>query len=578
MLASLYYRSPRSAPPLRIGVLLDSRELGVVFARVLEDIQAAQFTDLRLAVFNGEYAPGPVTNVPKPLWRRRLDRLLRKDLRRRFLFDLYEYAQRGVFGQEDHPLHPVDCSGLIAAADKITVAPIVKGFTHRFPEADLERIRSYGLDVLLRFGFAILRGGVLSAARFGMWSYHHGDNTYYRGGPPHFWEIVEGNPESGVILQVLTEELDAGQVLAKVVCPTQGGVFYSRNQITPYWAARHLVIQKLWELHAYGWEEVDRRKPPPEPYRGKRKIYRAPGNGDMVRWLGPAIARKVLSPNSGGGLAWHWQVALCRSGPPLLDRARERNWSGDFQWIESPRGRFYADPCLCADGDRTWLFVEDYSYHEGRARLSFAEVNQPGDRLEFAPCLEEPFHLSYPVVFPHEGAWFMIPESGRAGEVRLYCAPRPAGPWKLEKVLYKMPAVDTTPYFDGGQWWFFTSIPEPPGSANPLLLFRSDTLTGDWQYHPANPVTRHARFSRNAGPLVLHQRSLYRPSQSCIGGYGRSFALHQVLELNGAGYEERLAAEFLPDWPAQTGTHTYTAAGPWQAIDGCFPRPRKAVW
>jgi hypothetical protein len=41
-----------------------------------------------------------------------------------------------------------------------------------------------------------------------VWSYHHGDNEFYRGGPPHFWELYEKAPLSGVILQVLTEELD----------------------------------------------------------------------------------------------------------------------------------------------------------------------------------------------------------------------------------------------------------------------------------------------------------------------------------------------------------------------------------
>ena len=36
-----------------------------------------------------------------------------------------------------------------------------------------------------------LRGEI---ARHGVWSYHHGDNRFYRGGPPGFWEVMEDQP------------------------------------------------------------------------------------------------------------------------------------------------------------------------------------------------------------------------------------------------------------------------------------------------------------------------------------------------------------------------------------------------
>ncbi len=71
----------------------------------------------------------------------------------------------------------------------ITVHPLRKGFTDRIPEDKLESIRSHNLDVLFRFGFRIIRGGILAAARYVVWSFHHDDNLEYRGGPPLFWEI-----------------------------------------------------------------------------------------------------------------------------------------------------------------------------------------------------------------------------------------------------------------------------------------------------------------------------------------------------------------------------------------------------
>src|SRR6266567_2602478 len=90
----------------------------------------------------------------------------------------------------------------------------------------------------------ILAGEILTAARYGVWSYHHGDNDFYRGGPPHFWELCERAPLSGVILQVLTEELDGGVVLCKSLFATQPTVMVSRNRFAPYWGSTDLVIRK----------------------------------------------------------------------------------------------------------------------------------------------------------------------------------------------------------------------------------------------------------------------------------------------------------------------------------------------
>src|SRR6202007_2537062 len=129
--------------------------------------------------------------------------------------------------------------------------PLGKKFVHRFPDDALEIIRSKDLDVLIRFGFNILHGDILQAARFGVWSYHHGDNEFYRGGPPHFWELYESAPLSGVVLQVLSEELDAGLVLCKSLFATQKTLSVSKNRYAPYWGSTDLVIRKLNELHRF---------------------------------------------------------------------------------------------------------------------------------------------------------------------------------------------------------------------------------------------------------------------------------------------------------------------------------------
>src|SRR5262249_38705297 len=53
---------------------------------------------------------------------------------------------------------------------RLVVEPMTTRFRDAISEADVETIRSYELDVLLRIGFRILRGPILTTARHGTWS------------------------------------------------------------------------------------------------------------------------------------------------------------------------------------------------------------------------------------------------------------------------------------------------------------------------------------------------------------------------------------------------------------------------
>ena len=216
MLSSLYRQSESGSPPLRIGLLLDTAELPNCFAVVVDQILQSNFARLELLVFNADEEKKTAEPPRKRSLITKVIDLLRN--RRRYhtlLFGLYERWDRRNIVPSENPHALVDCSARLEHVESISVTPITKRFVHRFPAEAVEHIRARQLDVLIRFGFNILRGEVLTAANYGVWSYHHGDGDYYRGGPAHFWEVYEGNPISGVMLQVLTEELDAGKVLYK---------------------------------------------------------------------------------------------------------------------------------------------------------------------------------------------------------------------------------------------------------------------------------------------------------------------------------------------------------------------------
>jgi methionyl-tRNA formyltransferase len=88
-----------------------------------------------------------------------------------------------------------------------------------YTQQTLDAIRDRRPDVLFRAGFGIIREPVLSLARYGILSYHHGNMRRYRGQPPAFWELYHGEREMYVTVQVLSARLDAGLIAKEIAVP-----------------------------------------------------------------------------------------------------------------------------------------------------------------------------------------------------------------------------------------------------------------------------------------------------------------------------------------------------------------------
>jgi methionyl-tRNA formyltransferase len=212
------------AAPLRVGVMLDALVVPAWIAQILRQLLQADFVDLALVVRNAE-TPAPP---------RRLDRL-RRPRRDRLAFNLYQRLDARVFRSTPDAFAPQDMSEELGAIPTISaVASRPRPFEHRFADHTVEDIRGARLDVAIRFGFNIIRGDILNVARYGVWSYHHGDHRAYRGSPAFFWEMYEGDPVSGTILQVLEDQLDGGRALYRSFAATDR-LSLNRGRNRAYW-------------------------------------------------------------------------------------------------------------------------------------------------------------------------------------------------------------------------------------------------------------------------------------------------------------------------------------------------------
>jgi len=570
----LYYVSDAAAPKLRIGVMVDrGRALPLFMRKVLEDVRNCNFATLECVIENCEKSLRPPRRGALPV--RAVRTLLDATRRRTLLHDAYAQRVGKSARVALDPTKRVDCNDLFENVQRIEVVPVRKGFVHRFPAEAIAAIRALDLDVILRFGFNIIRGDILDTARHGVWSFHHGDSERYRGGPPLLWELIEGNPLSGAVLQRLDESLDAGTVLSRGILATHGKPDVTRNRYNVYWSTQHFVIQRLYELHRYGPEHLRRRARTCGAYQGRRAIYRAPTNTEMARWLVPQVAQMAARKLRKRRHTSHWQIALRHSQQPLY-RHPESVAAKEFTWLDSPRGKFWADPFLLEHGGATWMFFENYDYREKRAVIDCARLEN-GQLRDVRTVLDRAEHLSFPFVFEHDGAVWMVPESERAGAVNLYRAARFPDHWVLERTLLHMRAVDPVLFLHQNRWHMFVSPVVIESQAPFTLLFTAPQLLGPWTLHPAGCISGDVRFARGGGSIIRDGERLIRVSQECAQGYGHSIGFSEM-HLTEDSYEEKPYGHLLPEMLGNMdGVHTYNRVGDWEVIDGRRFRPKTAL-
>lgn len=107
------------------------------------------------------------------------------------------------------PVEDVEC---LAEATFRYVDPISDGAWSELPPETVAEVGDR-CDVVVRYGFGLLRGDVLGAPELGVLSFHPADIREYRGlGPPRAY--LDGRDRMGVTLQRITEDIDGGDLVA----------------------------------------------------------------------------------------------------------------------------------------------------------------------------------------------------------------------------------------------------------------------------------------------------------------------------------------------------------------------------
>jgi hypothetical protein len=560
---------------LRVGLMLNDSKLIRVFAEVVKDLKASDFVDIRLVIVrnSGDKKKIHPKSVFEKIWGLR-KHILDKYLRSTLFFRLYSLLDDRR-NKEIPYFDEVSIDDLLKGIPCVEVQPFEKGFSDYFSSEDSDFVKSQNLDVLFRFGFRILRGDILEGAKYGVWSYHHGDQDYYRGSPPYFWEMVEGAYLNGAVLQILNEKLDGGKVLIKGRFASEKSMSIKKNKVAPYLGSQHFVIDQLRRLHSLGWAEYSKLLEPTTPYCGKRAIYRSPTNFEMFNWFKSRAAEKLANRLNRREVVSHWRIGLRKKQPndgEVLSRFRNGLIENDYRWFDSPKGHFWADPVLYDLNGVSYLFFEDYIYEQKRAVIACAVVTSNLDLIDVTTVLDTGAHASFPFVFNDGQCIYMVPETFEDGTVSLYKSESFPHAWTKVKVLINLPCVDTVVWKQNGLWWLSTSYNFNKGHAHTKLLFSCETLLGDWTLHPDAPFAPDVRYARNAGP-ILHTSDgkSYRVSQSAEYFYGGSIAFHEINELSSSHYREALVLKVGPaSNSTMRGIHSFTTSENFEGVDGVW--------
>lgn len=486
----------------------------------------------------------------------------------------YNRLDAWKFAIERDPLEPGELGSLVADVPVIEVTPRRTKFSDYFEDADVEQILAYDLDVAVRLGFRILRGRALQIARFGVWSWHHGDNRVNRGGPPGFWEVMLGQHATGAILQVLGESLDDGTVLMRGWSRTQPHSV-RHNRAAYYWQAAPFLSRALRTLATRGPTALGvPGEDPGAPMGYGERLFTTPTNGQMLRCMARVGARWAWSHVRARLSQEQWIIGYRRSpgAQGLPDLAPHR-----FRMMVPPTDRFWADPFPIHIDGKDWIFFEEFLYASQRGHISVCEVDSRGDHGPVQEALVTDYHLSYPFLFQHDGDCYMIPETASTGRVELWKASRFPDQWKQVAVLAgERPLVDATIACIEGRWWMFAAGSESAANWDELYLFSAPSPLGPWTPHANNPVISDVRSARPAGRLFQKHGTWYRPAQDGSRTYGGAITIQRIDRLDDTAYCERPVSRIEPHWrPDLVATHTINADGDLTVIDA---RRRRWFW
>jgi hypothetical protein len=406
-------------------------------------------------------------------------------------------------------------------AGRIEFKPEMRGAWAALPDTLLDWIAEQRIDAIIKFGLNLLRVPDDDRLTAPILSYHHGDPRGFRGRPAGFYELLQRKRFVGQIVQILSNRLDSGEVLA--FAESRASSHSYRRTLTDAFSLSPPLLPKALEALESG------ERLPIEP---TGTAYRLPSNGTVLRFMAGRIRRLVKHLAYGAFVEKSWRVSTVSVEDALdplqaIGQAGANNdrWRTLSVW---PPHRFHADPFFHGPGGA--ILMEAMDGRTGKGHL----VRVDGDAQQSIAGLAG--HVSYPAGISEGGRDYVIPETCGWSKPAVF-AIEGGSAVRIADLDIDEPAIlDPTFLRHEDRLYLFGNRRDEAPSI--LRLWSAPGLFGRFEEHPESPIRISVRGGRMAGPVHRWPAGLVRLGQDFRSGYGDGIIAFRIEELSADRYRE----------------------------------------
>jgi hypothetical protein len=420
---------------------------------------------------------------------------------------------------------------------------IYKGMWQSIPAGVARAIEEQGIRLVVKFGMSLLRIDE-GLANLDIISFHHGDPEYFRGRPAGFYELDQNANRIGIIVQKLSNTLDAGEVLIRVHSKIHHHS-YRKTARNFYLNSRPLLRKAI--ISYLNGDRVKLEKLGPN--------YRLPGNFVVLKFLAKMVYRNISRAIYGAFIEKKWNIV--KLGFSDVNALKNLSVSAGAVPKIADGYVFYADPFFSLDGRS--IRVEAMNAKNGLGEL--VEITS-GD-FSFKSVLFSGAHYSYPYAFDERGEEYILPEV--ASHSAPYLAKMSGD--AVERIALKgfedKRLVDGTLIEQDGVYYLFGGY--AASATDSLYLYTSAQMAGPYVPHPQNPIVIDPDSARMAGGIHRDDGRMYRFGQNNCFGYGSEITVSEIVALSKDAYVEKPIGKI--SFSDARGPHTLDICGNEAVLD-----------